>query len=48
MHQYQAIVKASGMTVQTVVFAENVNAAIKILQTQFGAANVVSVPTQIR
>jgi hypothetical protein len=48
MHQYQALVKANGMMVQTVVFAENVNAALKILQVQFGAGNVASVPTQIR
>ena len=48
MHQYQALVKAGGMTVQTVVFAENVNAAIKILQALYGAGNVASAPTQIR
>ena len=48
MNQYRATVKAGGMWVETIVFAENVNAAMKILQTQFGAGNVVSTPTQLR
>lgn len=47
MKQFRATVRASGMVVTTVVFAENVNFATKILQAQFGANNVISIPTQI-
>lgn len=47
MKQYRAIVRASGMTVTTVVFAGSVLEAQKILQAQFGANNVISIPTQI-
>ena len=35
------------MVVTTIVFTENINFAIKILQAQFGAANVIGIPTQI-
>jgi len=38
MKQFRATVRASGMVVTTIVFAENVNFATKILQAQFGAA----------
>jgi hypothetical protein len=47
MKQYRAIVKASGLVVTTIVFAENTTFATKILQAQFGAANVIGIPTQI-
>lgn len=47
MKQFRAIVRASGMTVSTVVFATTVLEAQKILQAQFGANNVISIPTQI-
>ena len=47
MKQFRATVRASGMIIATIVFAENVNFALKILQAQFGAANVISIPTQI-
>ena len=47
MKQFRAIVRASGMVVTTIVFAENTNFAIKLLQAQFGAANVISIPTQV-
>jgi hypothetical protein len=47
MKQFRATVRASGMVVTTIVFAENINFAIKILQAQFGAANVIGIPTQI-
>jgi hypothetical protein len=47
MKQFRAMVKASGMVVTTIVFAENTNFAIKILQAQFGANNVIGIPTQI-
>lgn len=47
MKQFRATVRASGMVVATIVFAENTNFAIKLLQAQFGAANVISIPTQV-
>ncbi|OYY58939.1 MAG: hypothetical protein B7Y55_01385 [Polynucleobacter sp. 35-46-207] len=47
MKQFRATVRVGGMVVTTVVFAENTNFAIKILQAQFGANNVISIPTQI-
>ena len=47
MKQYKAQVRASGLVVTTIVFAENTNFAIKILQAQFGASNVIGIPTQI-
>ena len=47
MKQFRATVKASGLVVTTIVFAENTNAAMKILQAQFGANNVIGIPTQM-
>jgi hypothetical protein len=47
MHKYLATVKASGLWVETVVFAANLQQAQKILQTLFGAANVPNPPRQI-
>ena len=47
MKQFRATVKASGVVISTIVFAENTNFAIKILQAQFGANNVIGIPTQI-
>ena len=47
MKQFRATVRASGMVVTTVVFSENINFAIKIIQALFGANNVISIPTQI-
>ncbi|MEA9568389.1 hypothetical protein [Polynucleobacter sp. AP-Nickl1-40-C4] len=47
MKQFRATVRASGLVVTTIVFAENTNFATKILQAQFGANNVISIPTQI-
>jgi len=47
MKQFRATVRASGMVVTTIVFAENANFAMKILQAQFGANNVISIPSQI-
>jgi len=47
MKQFRATVRASGMVVATIVFAENTNFATKIIQAQFGSANVISIPTQI-
>lgn len=47
MKQFRATVRASGMVVSTVVFAASTLEAQKILQAQFGASNVISIPTQI-
>lgn len=47
MKQYRATVRASGLVVTTIVFAENTNFAMKILQAQFGAANVIGIPKQL-
>ena len=47
MRQFKATVKASGMVVATIVFANSVIEAQKILAAQFGANNVISIPTQI-
>jgi hypothetical protein len=47
MKQFKAQVRASGLVVTTIVYAENTNFAMKILQAQFGATNVISIPTQL-
>lgn len=47
MKQFKAQVKASGMYVETVVFANSTLEAQRILQAQFGVNNVISIPTQI-
>jgi hypothetical protein len=47
MKQFRGTVMASGVVVATVVYADNVNFATKILQALFGANNVISIPTQI-
>lgn len=47
MKQFRATVRASGMVVATVVFAQSTLEAQKILAAQFGANNVVSIPIQI-
>ena len=47
MKQFRATVRASGIVVTTVVFADNTIFALKILQAQFGATNVIGIPTQI-
>ena len=47
MKQFRATVRASGIVVTTIVFAENTTFAIKILQAQFGTANVIGIPSQI-
>jgi len=47
MKQFRATVRASGVVVSTVVHADNVNFAIKILQALFGVGNVISIPAEI-
>jgi transposase-like protein len=45
--KYQARVRASCVTVTTVVHAENFAAAIKMLRVLFGAGQVIGSPTKI-
>jgi hypothetical protein len=47
MKQFRSTVKVSGVVISTIVFAEHTNFAIKLLQAQFGANNVIGIPTQI-
>jgi hypothetical protein len=47
MKPFRATVKVSGVVIGTILFAENTNFAIKLLQAQFGANNVIGIPTQI-
>jgi hypothetical protein len=47
MKQFKATVKVSGVWINTIVFAENSALAYKLVQGQFGAANVLSPPQQI-
>ncbi len=48
MKQFRATVRASGVAVATVVYAENVTSAIKILQALFGAGHVINIPAEIQ
>lgn len=47
MKQFRVTVKASGLWVQTVIFAENNLMALKLAQAQYGASNVMGMPTQL-
>jgi hypothetical protein len=47
MKQFRATVRASGLIISTIVFAENANFAVKILQAQFGVKNVIDIPTKL-
>jgi hypothetical protein len=47
MKQFRATVRASGMVVATVVFAQTTLEAQKLLAAQFGSNNVIGIPTQI-
>ncbi len=47
MKQFRATVRVSGLIVNTIVFAENSNFAMRIVQAQFGTKNVLGIPTQI-
>jgi hypothetical protein len=48
MKPFRATVRASGVVVATVVYAENASFAIKILHAVFDAANVISILTEIQ
>lgn len=47
MKQFKATVKVSGTIITTIVFAENPMFALKLVQQQYGANNVVSPPMQL-
>ena len=47
MKQFRATVKAGGIWVQTIVFAESNLMALKIAQAQFGASNVMGMPAPL-
>ena len=47
MNRYQAQVKVSGFTLKTAVHADNPTHARLILQQQFGANNVMTIPVKV-
>ncbi len=47
MNKYQATVKVSGFALKTVVYADSSIHARLILQQQFGANNVVTIPVKV-
>ena len=47
MKLFRATVRASELIISTIVFAENANFAVKILQAQFGVNNVIGIPTKL-
>jgi hypothetical protein len=44
MKQFRATVKVGGMWVQTIIYADNSNIALKLAQAQYGASNVQGMP----
>lgn len=47
MKKYKAIVKASGLWVETIVFAQNSAQAYALFKSIFGSTNVPHMPTEI-
>ena len=47
MKRYKTMVKASGLWVETIVFAQSVAQAYALFKSIFGAANVPYQPQQI-
>ena len=47
MKQYQLTVRVAGIAVTTVVHAERADAALRLAQHVYGAANIVSQPRAI-
>ena len=47
MKQFRATVKVSGVWINTIVFADNIAMAYKLVQGQYGAGNVLSPPMLI-
>ena len=46
MKRYKAIVKASGLWVETIVFAQNTAQAYALFKSIYGANNVPHMPTE--
>ncbi len=47
MKRYKATVNASGMWVETILYAQNPAQANKLFQAIFGVKNVIGIPTQL-
>ncbi len=47
MNRYQAQVKVSGFNLKTIVYADSSTHARLLLQKQFGANNVISIPVKV-
>ncbi|QWD74185.1 hypothetical protein FD961_08980 [Polynucleobacter sp. TSB-Sco08W16] len=47
MRKYKATVKASGLWVETIVFAQNIVQAYALCKSIYGASNVPHMPTEI-
>ncbi len=47
MKRYKATVNASGMWVETILYAQNPAQANKLFQAIFGVNNVIGIPTQL-
>jgi hypothetical protein len=47
MNRYQAQVKVSGFSIKTIVYADSSTHARLLLQQQFGANNVISIPVKV-
>ena len=47
MKQYQATVRASGIWIKPIVFAQSADHAQRLLRAQFGTANVLGTPTAV-
>ncbi len=47
MNRYQAQVKFSGFVFRTVVFADSSTHARLLLQQQYGANNVITIPVKV-
>ena len=47
MKQYQLTVRVAGIAITTVVYAERADAALRLAQHLYGAANIVSQPRAI-
>jgi hypothetical protein len=47
MKQFRATVKAGGIWVQTIIFADNSMMAYKLAQAQYGSSNVMGTPVPL-
>ena len=47
MKQFKATVKVGGMWVSTIVFTDNPSPVFKLVQSQYGAGNILAPPTPL-